>query len=57
MQRWPTSAGALALGLMLGIAGSKAEQGGGDKIEVVASHKLPNVPGKSITAVRVSYAP
>jgi quercetin dioxygenase-like cupin family protein len=57
MQRWLTWAGALALGLVLGIAWSKAEQGRGDKIEVVASHKLPNVPGKSITAIRVSYAP
>ncbi|MGE5159854.1 MAG: cupin domain-containing protein [Gemmatimonas sp.] len=57
MPRYLTAAGALALGLVLGIAWSKAEQGGGDKIEVVASQKLPNVPGKSITAIRVSYAP
>ena len=25
--------------------------------KVVSSQKLPNVPGKSITAIRVSYAP
>jgi quercetin dioxygenase-like cupin family protein len=56
MPRYLTAAGALALGLVLGIAWSKAEQGG-DKIEVVASQKLPNVPGKSITAVRVTYGP
>jgi quercetin dioxygenase-like cupin family protein len=56
MLRWLTTAGALALGLALGIAWSKADQVGGDKIEVVASQKLPNVPGKSITAIRVSYA-
>jgi hypothetical protein len=42
---------------MLGIAWSRAEQGEGEKIDVVASQKLPNVPGKSITAIRVSYAP
>ncbi len=57
MPRWLIAAGALALGLVLGIAWSKAEQGGGDQIEVVAAQKLPNVPGKSITAIRVSYAP
>jgi quercetin dioxygenase-like cupin family protein len=58
MRSWLIGAGLLAAGLtVLGIAGSKAEQGGGDTIEVVASQKLPNVPGKSITAIRVSYGP
>jgi quercetin dioxygenase-like cupin family protein len=57
MPRWLIAAGALALGLALGIAWSKAEPGGGDQIEVVAAQKLSNVPGKSITAIRVSYAP
>ena len=62
MRSWLIGAGLLAAGLtagltVLGIAGSKAGQGGGDTIEVIASQKLPNVPGKSITAVRVSYPP
>jgi quercetin dioxygenase-like cupin family protein len=57
MPRWLIAASVLALGLALGIAWSKADQVGGDKIEVVASQKLPNVPGKNITAIRVSYAP
>ena len=29
----------------------------GDQIKVVGVEKLPNVPGKSITAILVSYAP
>jgi quercetin dioxygenase-like cupin family protein len=28
-----------------------------DKVEVVASHALPNVPGKRVTIVRVFYGP
>lgn len=28
-----------------------------DKIEVIASHALPNVPGKRVTIVRVFYGP
>jgi quercetin dioxygenase-like cupin family protein len=57
MKRWLTGAALLALGLaVFGLARSQAEQGS-DTIEVVASQKLPNVPGKSITAIRVSYAP
>ena len=28
-----------------------------DKVEVIASHALPNVPGKRVTIVRVSYGP
>ena len=31
--------------------------GGGDSIELITSQALPNVPGKRITVVRVSYAP
>lgn len=27
------------------------------KVEVIASHALPNVPGKRVTVVRVSYGP
>ena len=28
-----------------------------DKVEVIASHALPNVPGKRVTIVRVFYGP
>jgi quercetin dioxygenase-like cupin family protein len=28
-----------------------------DRVEVIASHALPNVPGKRVTVVRVSYGP
>ena len=28
-----------------------------NKVEVIASHALPNVPGKRVTIVRVSYGP
>jgi quercetin dioxygenase-like cupin family protein len=28
-----------------------------DKVEVITSHALPNVPGKRVTIVRVSYGP
>lgn len=28
-----------------------------NKVEVIASHALPNVPGKRVTVVRVSYGP
>lgn len=28
-----------------------------DKVELIASHPLPNVPGKRVTIVRVSYGP
>src|SRR5215470_5865869 len=58
MKGWLTWAAPLALGLaVFGLARSQAEQQGSETIEVVSSQKLPNVPGKSITAIRVSYAP
>jgi quercetin dioxygenase-like cupin family protein len=31
--------------------------GGGDHAQVIFSQKLPNVPGKTLTAVAVDYAP
>ena len=36
---------------------SGATAGPLDKIELIASHALPNVPGKRVTIVRVSYGP
>jgi quercetin dioxygenase-like cupin family protein len=31
--------------------------GQGDSVELITSHALPNVPGKRVTIVRVSYTP
>ena len=36
---------------------SSAVAGPLDKIELIATHALPNVPGKRVTIVRVSYGP
>jgi quercetin dioxygenase-like cupin family protein len=41
----------------LAIAGAPAAYAEGDKVTPVRSEKLPNVPGKSLTAVVVNYAP
>src|SRR5437879_12909380 len=41
----------------LAIAGAHAAHAEGDKVTPVRSEKLPNVPGKSLTAVVVNYAP
>jgi quercetin dioxygenase-like cupin family protein len=59
MRRWLIGAGLLALGLVLvvSVVRSKAEQGSGATVQVVSSQKLPNVPGKSVTAILVGYAP
>ena len=59
MGRWLIGAG-VALGLALlvvGVARSEVEPGRSETVAVVASQKLPNVPGKSVSAVVVSYAP
>jgi quercetin dioxygenase-like cupin family protein len=52
---WIALAAAAALGAGLLPAADAA--GGSDKVTVVATHKLPNAAGKSVTAVRVEYAP
>ena len=41
----------------LAVAGAPAVHAEGDKVTPVRSEKLPNVPGKSLTAVVVNYAP
>ena len=38
-------------------ASSEPARGALDKVEPIASYPLPNVPGKRITVVRVSYGP
>lgn len=50
----------LILGLALVVVGvewAEVEAGSSERVQVVSSQSLPNVPGKSITAIRVSYAP
>lgn len=46
-----------ALALSAGPASRAAAEGTGDRVKPVAAEKLPNVPGKTLTAVVVSYAP
>ncbi len=58
--RAPSIAGAvlLAMGTMLAAPASRAAgDAPGDQVRVVRSEQLPNVPGKSVTAILVSYAP
>jgi len=43
--------------IVLAIAGAPAAYAEGDKVTPVRSEKLPNVPGKSLTAIVVNYAP
>lgn len=48
------------VGLLAGLAvmaTASLATGQGEEIKQVASEKLPNVPGKSVSAVVVSYAP
>jgi quercetin dioxygenase-like cupin family protein len=42
---------------VMSAAGPVASHDAGEEIKQVASEKLPNVPGKSVTAIVVSYAP
>jgi quercetin dioxygenase-like cupin family protein len=51
------TAGLLAILAILAGAKLEAGQDSREEIKQVASEKLPNVPGKSITAIVVSYAP
>jgi quercetin dioxygenase-like cupin family protein len=56
------AAGLVAFGFVAGLlplAGARLEAGQDSDAEVkqVASAKLPNVPGKSVTAIVVKYAP
>jgi quercetin dioxygenase-like cupin family protein len=39
------------------LCATSANAAAGDSIELITSQALPNVPGKRITVVRVSYAP
>jgi quercetin dioxygenase-like cupin family protein len=47
----------MAAALVAGVGGLAAAQDAGADVKPVMTEKLPNVPGKSITAVVVNYAP
>ncbi len=51
-----SSAVAIAL-LALVISGDRPAHAEGDQVTPVRTEKLPNVPGKTLTAVVVNYAP
>jgi quercetin dioxygenase-like cupin family protein len=48
---------AALLALAATFLGSRPVMATGDQVQVVFSQKLPNVPGKTLTAVAVDYAP
>jgi len=50
-------AAAALLALTAAFLGSRPAMATGDQVQVVFSQKLPNVPGKTLTAVAVDYAP
>jgi quercetin dioxygenase-like cupin family protein len=48
----------LIVGALLAVVGSRAaDEHPGAQVKPILSEKLPNVPGKSLTAVLVSYPP
>lgn len=53
----PGIAMVMAAGLLGGAALPAAGAEGGSEVKPVIAEKLPNVPGKSLTAVVVTYAP
>jgi quercetin dioxygenase-like cupin family protein len=58
-RRRPTDLVTAGVLLVLAAAflGSRPAIAAGDQVQVVFSQKLPNVPGKTLTAVAVDYAP
>jgi quercetin dioxygenase-like cupin family protein len=60
LRRGPRLAGAVLLAASTLLAGPVARAAGSDagaKVTPVIAEKLPNVPGKTLTAVVVAYAP
>ena len=55
--RWGAAAVLLAGTLFVGPALRAADERTGVEVKPVLTEKLPNVPGKSITSVLVTYAP
>jgi quercetin dioxygenase-like cupin family protein len=55
--RWDAAAALLAGTLLVGPASRAADERTGVEVKPVLTEKLPNVPGKSINSVLVTYAP
>lgn len=55
--RWAASISLLVGMLVTGAVSYAAEESPGAQVTPVLTEKLPNVPGKSLTAVLVSYPP
>jgi len=53
----PLTTHAIPTALVPLCAANNAEGSALDKVELIASYALPNVPGKRVTIVRVSYGP
>ena len=53
----PVTIDALSTAIAPLCASSAEAAGAGDKVEPIGSYALPNVPGKRVTIVRVSYGP
>ena len=53
----PLAMNAAAIAIEPLCASSEGERGALDKVEPIGSYALPNVPGKRVTIVRVSYGP
>jgi len=53
----PVTMDALSTAIAPLCASSAQAAGAGDKVEPIGSYALPNVPGKRVTIVRVTYGP
>ncbi|WP_426433947.1 cupin domain-containing protein [Bradyrhizobium genosp. P] len=53
----PISMDAISSAIVPLCAAANAEGSALNKVEIITSHALPNVPGKRVTVVRVSYGP
>ena len=53
----PVTMDALSAAIAPLCASSAEAAGAGDKVEPIGSYALPNVPGKRVTIVRVTYGP
>ncbi len=53
----PLNMDAITTAIMPLCAAANAEGSALDKVELITSHALPNVPGKRVTIVRVTYGP
>ena len=55
--KWAAAAALVASVLAAGSVSHAADETTGAQVKPVLAEKLPNVPGKSLTAVLVNYAP